>query len=221
MSGNTLAFIGDRTLTWLDGPVIAVVTAVWLYWFTVIVMSFVRRYKTGKRGAIKPRQQADRWLLRVMALVIIAWNAFPAVALRKGVPPWGPFEASYEMPLLAVRWVGAIGAVFCLAVTAYCWYEMGKNWSVAIVEEDEDQQLVTTGLFRLVRHPIYALSALMVVCTAIACASWPMALVAVIHCTLFRAKAKREEQALVGVFGEDYTAYMQRTGRFIPRLLSR
>lgn len=217
----SLALIGDKTLGWADGPIIAVVAAVWLYWFTVVVLSFLRRWLTGKRGAIKPRQRADRWLMRCWAIVIIAWNAFPVVALRKGDPPWGPFLASYDMPLLAVRWAAAGGAVFCLVVTAYCWYQMGKNWSVAIVEEDEDQQLVTTGLFRLVRHPIYALSALMVACTAIACASFPMVIVAGVHLLLLIIKANREEQALLGVFGQDYARYMQSTGRFVPRVFGR
>lgn len=217
-TGPTLAFIGDKTLTWADGPMVIVVGSVWVYWFLVVTLSFRRRFRTGKIGAIRPRARADRWLMRGWAVVIIAWNAFPAAALRKDEPPWGPFAAAHEMPLLAVRWGSALAVLLCLLVTCYCWYLMGRNWSVAIVEKDEDQQLVTSGLFGIVRHPIYALSAWMVALTAITCAAYPMAIVAVVHIVLLRIKAKREEEALIGVFGAEYRAYMKQTGRFCPRL---
>lgn len=218
-AGQTLAFIGDKTLAWGDGPLVIVVGSVWLYWLLVMSLSWVKHLKTGKLGAIRPRHRADRWLMRGWAIVIIAWNALPAVALRKDEPPWGPFAASMEMPLLAVRWGSAVVVLGCLLVTCYCWYLMGKNWSVAIVEEDEGQQLVTTGLFGVARHPIYALSALMIAATAVTCASYPMAIAAVIHIVLLRMKAKREEQALIGVFGDQYRDYMNRTGCFVPKLL--
>ena len=217
LAGNTLALLGDKTLTWVDGPLVIVVGSVWVYWFLVVALSFYKRWATGQRGAIKPRLRADRWLMRGWAVVIIAWNAFPAAALRKGEPPWGPFPAAFEMPLLAVRWGTGAVVLGCLLVTCYCWYQMGRSWSVAIVEAGEDQPLVTTGLFGIVRHPIYALSALMITMTAITCASFPMAIVAVIHIVLLNIKAKREEQALIGVFGEQYRDYMKHTGRFVPR----
>jgi len=219
LPGPTLAFIGDKTLTWVDAPLVIVVGSVWGYWFLVLLLSSRKRLKTGKLGAIRPRTPADRWLMRGWAVVIVLWNALPAVALRKDEPPWGPFSAAFEMPLLAVRWGAGVLTLCCLLLTCYCWYLMGKNWSVAIVEKDEDQQLVTSGLFGIVRHPIYAISALMIGVTAVTCASVPMAIVAIIHIVLLNFKANREEQALIGVFGDEYRDYMKQTGRFVPRLV--
>ena len=218
--GFTIPFIGDKTLTVVDGPLVIVVCSVWLYWFLVVTMSFRKAIKTGKWGAIRPRHAADRWLMRGWSIMIVFWNAFPVVALRKDEPPWGPFEAAFEMPMLGIRWGSGVLVLLCLIVTCYCWYLMGKNWSVAIVKEDEDQQLVTTGLFGIVRHPIYALSALMVFMTAVTCASFPMAIIAVIHIVLLNIKAKREEQALIGVFGDEYRVYMKHTGGFVPKLFT-
>lgn len=218
MGLQLLALVTEHGLGWADGPVLAVTVAVWWYWSAVIALSWLRRKWTGQRGAIRPRTRADRWLMRGWALVIIAWNALPAAALHKSVPPFGPFAEAYDMPLLAVRWAAAAGAVLCLLVTVCCWVEMGRDWSVAIVKEDEEQKLVTTGLFRFVRHPIYALSVAMVVLTAVTCMSWPMAVVAALHVTLMNIKARNEERALIGVFGDQYRAYMQRTGRFVPRV---
>jgi protein-S-isoprenylcysteine O-methyltransferase Ste14 len=215
-----LALLGGKTLTWVDGPLVIVVGSVWCYWFLVVVLSFRKALRSGGLGAIRPRLPADRWLMRGWAIVIILWNAFPVVALRKDEPPWGPFAAAFEMPLLAVRWGSAVAVLGCLLVTCYCWYLMGKNWSVAIVKKDEEQDLVTTGLFGVARHPIYALSALMIIMTAVTCASGPMAVLAVVHVVLLNVKAKREEAALIDTFGQRYRDYMQRTGGFVPRRFS-
>jgi len=213
-----LALVNDERLAWADAPVLIAAVAVWWYWAAVLTLSRLRRRWTGKQGALRPRTPADRWLMRGWALVIFLWNLLPALALHKAEPPFGPFAAAYDTPFFAVRCAGAIGAAVCLLVTVCCWVEMGRDWSVAIVEKDEDQHLVTTGLFRFVRHPIYALSVAMVVLTAVACMSWPMALVAALHVTLMNIKARNEEQALIGVFGDAYRDYMKTTGRFVPRL---
>lgn len=219
--GLTLALLDGKILTLVDGPLLIAIGSVWLYWFLVVALSFYKRWKTGTRGAIRPRHAADRWLMRGWAIVIVSWTAFPVVALRKDQPPWGPFMAGAEMPLLAVRW-GAAGAVLgCLLATCYCWHLMGRNWSVAIVKDDEDQQLVTTGLFGIARHPIYALSAMMIAATAVTCASYPMVIIAVTHIALLHIKAKREEQALIIVFGDRYRDYMKHTGSFVPKLFRR
>lgn len=212
-----LAFIGDKALSWVDGPLVIVVGSVWLYWFTVLALSFRKAMRTGKLGAIRPRLAADRLLMRGWWFVIVAWNVLPAVALRKDEPPWGPFAAGFETPLLAVRWGSGLVVLACLLLTMYCWYLMGRNWSVAIVKKDEDQELVTTGLFGVARHPIYALSALMIAATAVTCASLPMAGVAAVHIALLNVKAKREEAALIDVFGQQYRDYAQRTGRFVSK----
>lgn len=216
----SLADISLHTLTWSDGPLVWVMLSVWWYWAAVIALSFLRWRWTGDRGALSATSRPERRLMRLLALGIVLWNVVPAVALNKGDPPMGPPSIASELPLLILRWIAAASAFACLLATIYCWIEMGRDWSVAIVKDTSQQSLVTTGGFRWVRHPIYALSVLMVVLTAIACATWPMALVALWHIVFMRIKAKREEQALIGVFGDQYRDYMKTTGRFVPRLFS-
>lgn len=218
MPPTVTAFIDPAGLSIADGPVLVVALSVWWYWAAVVALSWLRRFWTGERGALRPRAMSDRWLMRFWILVIVGWNVLPGLALHKGVPPWGPCAEALAGPLLVVRWAAAAGAVGCLLMTVRCWVEMGRDWSVAIVEQGESQGLVTTGLFRWVRHPIYALSVLMVVLTAVAVTSWPMAGVAAAHVVMMNLKARREEQALLGVFGDDYRDYMKTTGRFVPRL---
>jgi len=94
---------------------------------------------------------------------------------------------------------------------------MGRSWRMAVAP-DQQTELVTTGLYGLVRHPIYALSILLMMCTLVVAPTLPVALMACIHISLMQAKARNEERFLVGRHGAVYQRYMQRTGRFVPRL---
>jgi protein-S-isoprenylcysteine O-methyltransferase Ste14 len=79
---------------------------------------------------------------------------------------------------------------------------------------------VTTGLYRYIRHPIYAFSILLMVATAIVLPTVPMIVVAVVHVTLMNLKARNEERHLLATLGDTYAAYLATTGRFLPRLVA-
>ena len=74
---------------------------------------------------------------------------------------------------------------------------MGRNWRMAIAP-DQQTELVTTGLYRLVRHPIYALSILLMTCTVVVVPTLPVAAMAVVHIGLMLTKARNEERFLAG-----------------------
>ena len=78
--------------------------------------------------------------------------------------------------------------------------------------------LVTGGPYRWVRHPFYVAFALAVAANAVAAANWFLALTGVVSVVLIAIRTKTEEQKLLKRFGDAYRSYMQRTGRFIPRL---
>ena len=106
--------------------------------------------------------------------------------------------------------------MLCLGLSIECWLRMGKNWRMAI-NPDEQTDLVTTGLYARVRHPIYALSILLMLCTLAVAPIWPVAAMAVIHIGLMITKAHNEERFLARRHGAPYLRYLQRTGRFVPR----
>jgi protein-S-isoprenylcysteine O-methyltransferase Ste14 len=94
---------------------------------------------------------------------------------------------------------------------------MGRNWSMAIIP-DQKTELVTSGLFGWVRHPIYSLSILLMMCTAVVVSTVPMVLLAVLHVTLMNLKAQNEERHLTARHGLSYGNYCNQVGRFVPRL---
>jgi protein-S-isoprenylcysteine O-methyltransferase Ste14 len=113
-------------------------------------------------------------------------------------------------------WIAAVLAVASLWATFVCWRRMGKSWRMGIDPNDKTQ-LVCNGPYAYVRHPIYGLSSLLMIATMIAVPSILMISAGVIHLVLLQWEARREEQHLIRMHGEEYLKYAQRTGRFFPK----
>ena len=92
---------------------------------------------------------------------------------------------------------------------------MRKDWSMAVTEQARGE-LITDGLFARVRHPIYALSMLLMVCSMIIAPTPPMIAIGLVHIALMHLKARNEERHLLKVHGDAYAGYVRRTGRFVP-----
>ena len=107
-------------------------------------------------------------------------------------------------------------ALASLYFTVQCWKRMGKDWRMDMSEKNR-AALITDGLYERVRHPIYALQILLMICTTIVLPTWPMLAVAVAHVIVMATKARNEERHLLSLHGKRYAEYMARTGRFLPR----
>jgi len=108
--------------------------------------------------------------------------------------------------------IGVAGAI--LVVTSRA--ELGSAWSF-VPRADQGAGLVTTGPYRLVRHPIYLGLALLAMGEALAFGSWP-AVVIVLSGIIptFAWRARAEEKLLSRTFGDCYSVYRQRTKTIIP-----
>jgi protein-S-isoprenylcysteine O-methyltransferase Ste14 len=96
--------------------------------------------------------------------------------------------------------------------------DLGHNWSVSL-DVRERHTLVTTGVYALVRHPMYAGFWLMALGQALLLPSWvagPAGLIG--FGVLFFGRVAREEAMMISAFGDEYRAYMRRTARVVPWL---
>ena len=96
--------------------------------------------------------------------------------------------------------------------------DLGHNWSVSL-DLRERHTLVTTGIYAIVRHPMYAGFWLMAVAQALLLPNWiagPAGLVG--FGILFFGRVRREEEMMIAAFGDEYRAYMRRTARVVPWL---
>ena len=122
------------------------------------------------------------------------------------------------MALLAAL-SGCLLALAGVALVRRSRTELGSAWSF-VPKADRGTGIVTTGPYRLVRHPIYLGFALLATGQALAFGSWPalmIVLFGIVPTLAWRARA--EEKVLSRVFGERYAAYQQRTRMIIPYLL--
>ena len=118
------------------------------------------------------------------------------------------------------RWSAAIGIAVTVAGIAFAiWARayLGGNWSSAVTVK-VGHQLIRSGPYRWVRHPIYTGIILAMLGTAVV-RDQVRGLVAVVLLYLgFKIKSKIEEHAMTGTFGAEYDAYSRSTGAIVPRL---
>jgi protein-S-isoprenylcysteine O-methyltransferase Ste14 len=190
-----------------------------IYWGTVIVKAVRLSRKIGKDPNVLPREKTGRSLRFIWTPTIIAWCILPWLSAVRGFSRVWWLRAIWPMTA-EIQWLGVSAAILglmALILTFICWRQMGRSWRIGI-DPGEKTELVVLGAYRMVRHPIYALSIILMLCTLLAVPTIPMLLVAVIHVTLITMEALREERYLRIVHGNAYIEYCSRTGRFIPRL---
>ena len=153
------------------------------------------------RGMFAARVVA--FLFLIVLLVLYAFNSPWIEALSIPLPGW-------------LRWAGFALGLASLALWTWTQASLGKEWSPQL-QLREEHHLVTTGPYARVRHPLY--TAMLGVGTAFALvtANWVFVLLAVAMFAGLVARIPLEEQMMLEQFGEEYKAYTQRTGRFLPK----
>jgi protein-S-isoprenylcysteine O-methyltransferase Ste14 len=199
-----------------DFPLVAVTGTIWAYWFCVGAMVVRLRRRTRKLVGVVPEQRKEQLMWIVWVPLVAAWCALPYLAQGRAAPPLGLPAFVEASGYAALRAVAAALAFASLLATIRCWARMGSDWRMD-VSVSRKTNLITDGLFRHVRHPIYALSMLLMLCTAVVVPTLPMVAVAAVHVVLMNLKARNEERHLLSTHGEAYRQYLDRTGRFIPR----
>ena len=120
-------------------------------------------------------------------------------------------------PYSAVQLVlGALTFAFALWLFRRTHKDLGKNWSVTL-EIKDSHKLITGGVYRYVRHPMYSAFFLWALAQLILIPNWIAGPAGVIGFgTLFLFRIGREEKMMLDTFGDEYRAYSARTARLIP-----
>lgn len=186
------------------------------YLFQAMWLSYVVFWRAASKdvkatGRREPaRSRLARLVLMVCAIALLALNSVPLPFLNYRFLPAGIWRF----------WTGALVTFVGLIFSVWARRHLGKNWSQAVTLK-EGHELITTGPYALVRHPIYTGLLLALVGTAMARGEWRGLLaVALVFYALWR-KSKLEEEWLLEQFGETYTAYSQRVGALVPYFIQR
>ena len=185
-----------------------------IYWARVVRLVYKVRRTTGKSANFRPPERLGRVLRLLWIPIVIVWIAQGYLAGR--VPPDRlPWLLRPLFQSAAVAWGAVVVGVLALAATMVCWKKMGKDWRMGI-NPDEKTHLIVSGPYAYVRHPIYALSSILMLATVLAVPSPIMLTVGLVHLALLQWEARREEQYLIVHHGEAYSDYRRRVGGFVP-----
>ena len=184
-----------------------------MYLAGLIAGSVIRAVYT--RGHRQYKIRADRTTRVDMPLLMLGSLGFIMPILYLATP-WLNF-ADYHLPTWA-RWIGAavFGGALWLLWRSHA--DLGRNWSPKLTIR-ERHSLVTHGVYRHIRHPMYAAHWLWGIGQVLLLQNWiagPAMLVNLLP--LYLARVPGEERMMLEHFGGEYRSYMNRSGRVIPRL---
>jgi protein-S-isoprenylcysteine O-methyltransferase Ste14 len=124
--------------------------------------------------------------------------------------------ADYRLPAIA-GWIGSVVMVTALWMFWRSHADLGLNWSMTL-EMRKGHKLVRHGIYRFIRHPMYASIWLFGIAQALLLQNWIAGFSALVtFAPLYFVRTPREEQMMRTGFGTEYMDYMRRTGRVFPR----
>lgn len=124
--------------------------------------------------------------------------------------------AQIDLPDTA-RWVG-IGIMAAMLPLLYWMFSnLGNNITPTVVTREE-HQLVSTGPYRYIRHPLYTFGGLNFLGLSLASANLFIFISYALGMYILSLRTPIEEAHLVEKFGDQYRTYMKNTGRYLPKL---
>jgi protein-S-isoprenylcysteine O-methyltransferase Ste14 len=177
----------------LKSAIAAVWVVFWAYWLLSAV--------GAKRGSRSLRTRPPGLFIIILGFVLIRVIGAGSLAVDN----------------LASEVVGVILLLSGLGLAVWARIYLGRNWGMPMTHKDEPE-LVTSGPYRLVRHPIYSGILLAILGTSLATNLYLLIAVAVIG-VYFIYSAKVEEKIMTSSFPKSYPSYKMRTKMLIPFVL--
>ncbi len=173
---------------------------------------YQRLKSQATRERLDRRQEGVFMLISLRLCGLLTWVGFFAWLMNAAWISW------FSMPLpIWLRWVGVGTLPVFVILISWVLRSLGKNLTDTVVTRAE-HTLVTTGPYRWVRHPFYSAAFLFFVAASLMSANWYLAVAGGLGGVLLAMRTRTEEAKLIERFGDEYLAYIQRTGKFLPRL---
>ena len=181
----------------------------------LLISGSFRRKARQSGETISRKAEGGTALFLRMGAALIFFGSIVLYAVAPEAMSW----ASLEIPSW-LRWLGAGIALSCLPLLWWVFNSIGNNISETVLTK-KDHQLVMSGPYRWVRHPLYAVALLMFFSLGLMAASWLITVYALIGAVIFRLGViPKEEEQLIQAFGDDYQDYRGQTGAMVPKFSS-
>jgi protein-S-isoprenylcysteine O-methyltransferase Ste14 len=182
-------------------------TVIRLSWLAFGVYWFFSALRVKRLKRREPMAQRLAYLLAIVFAAVILYAPGPFVFLQRRFVP-------------RISWVESLGASLTVAGVAFAIWarvHIGQYWS-ATVALREGHQLIRTGPYAHIRHPIYSGVLLALAGTCLSIGTYRAISLLGVILAGFTIKAKREEALLAGEFGPAFDEHRSHTGFFLPKL---
>lgn len=209
-----------KTIMLIDAPTLILGLTVTAYWtYVARMVKRVRSETVRVEKVLIPAQRREKIMWLIWVPVIGGWFCTPLKVAFGFIGPFDhvllPQSVAESGTMLVIRYAFTALALGCLALSIKTWRHMGEQWRMGI-DPSQKIKLLVDGPFARVRHPIYSLSILLMLCSVVVLPSPIMFGLAAVHITLMHIKARNEERFLLESQGAAYADYCRRTSRFFP-----
>lgn len=179
----------------------------------ISISSYFRSKADRNSGEKLSRNLDGKPLMFLIAIGGLALWLSPSIYLIN--PDWMTWS-KLGLPELA-RWFGIVLGIVCLGLLYWMFSSIGSGIT-PVSATRKNHRLVTHGIYRWIRHPLYTLGTSLFVSVSLMTDSWFILVMAGLAFTILAIRTPKEEANLIAKFGDEYREYMQRTGRFLPKL---
>jgi len=161
---------------------------------------------------LKKTKRRESWSQRFVYVLPLAVAFY---LLQRGAH-YGWLGTRFVRASDAAGWIGVALTAAGVAIAIWARWHLGTNWS-GVVTLKEGHELIRSGPYRNIRHPIYTGILLALLGTAVAVGEVRGLLGVAIAWLSFYTKARREESFLTQEFGDRFAEHRRHTGMFLPR----
>ena len=174
---------------------------------------YLIRLQFARRARHAPIIHSARGLLErtLLTISLIGLGIIPLFYIASGQPRFADYASH---PLNAL--LGILLTIVALLMFYLTHRALGRNWSVSL-DVRENHKLITEGIYRFIRHPMYTAFWLWAGAQALLLPNWVAGLSGLIGFgILFFGRVAREERMMMDNFGVQYRNYMSKTRRIVP-----
>jgi protein-S-isoprenylcysteine O-methyltransferase Ste14 len=184
-------------------PILRVAGLLWLAIFILwAVLGYTVKPTVGSGSDVRARIS--------LGGVLLAWLILFSDDVRRGI------LAERFLPMnLAISYLGLALTIIGLGFAAWARFAIGRNWS-RLITVQQDHQLLRTGPYAIVRHPIYLGFMLATLGTAIAHGDVAGLVATALVAISWGYKSRLEERFLIEQFGAEYEEYRRKVKGLIP-----
>jgi protein-S-isoprenylcysteine O-methyltransferase Ste14 len=184
--------------------------------WTLLVVSWYLLRRPFDRRARKSRLIIDRRQgadTRRLIISLTGLGIIPGIYAATSFPK---FASHHGHPLLLA--LGIFAGITALILFRLTHKALGKMWSVSL-QLKQDHKLVTTGIYKRIRHPMYTAFWCLAIAQALLLPNYIAGFAGIAGFGyLFFTRVGAEEAMMLEAFGEEYNLYRMRTWRVLPYL---